>query len=106
MGGFTVYPTLSLASKALKKLEFESEEDCATACIAETDFSCRSFDFCAKDELGTSAGSGKMFCLLHEYHVTASANQRAKEQKDGAAVYIQFNVTDCLHYSSKLTCCC
>ena len=76
---------------------FNVIDDCAKACIGENSFNCRSFDYCLSDKEGQVAD----YCLMHEYHLSASANERLRENESGLDMHFNVSATQCMHYSSK-----
>ena len=98
MSRFEIYPVLSLSTTARKTTSATDSDDCARDCKNEKDFKCKSFDYCINDMKGD--GSEADTCLLHEYHVAATANDRRLEKTKGTDVEKLVNKNNCIHFSS------
>lgn len=59
---FVEYPGLLIATQADKEVDAVGEDNCARACLKETDFDCASFDSCPRSK------EKKDRCLLHRIH--------------------------------------
>ncbi|KAI1278702.1 hypothetical protein HDE_14244 [Halotydeus destructor] len=93
---FMQYPSFSLVSLALKEEKVTSLDTCATKCSEETEFMCRSFDYCLDESSPKS-----YYCLMHEYHVSATAAQKVVEQTKGTDMKFNRTATGCIHYARQ-----
>lgn len=83
---FNIFEGMSLDMKARKFADVPANEDCARLCLSETEFECKSFDYC------TMTRDPATVCRLHDTHL--------REYGDPAKLDAK-NAEKCFHYSKK-----
>lgn len=83
---FNVFEGMSLDMKARKFADVPANEDCARLCLSESEFECKSFDYC------TMTRDPATVCRLHDTHL--------REYGDPAKLDAK-NAEKCFHYSKK-----
>ncbi|KAI1278730.1 hypothetical protein HDE_14242 [Halotydeus destructor] len=97
---FEISSSYSLNVQAQKMVASNSNEECATLCLEEKDFKCRSFDYC----IDSNATVITNYCLFHEYHVSANANQKLAETTKGSDIkFTMSKESTCYHHSRKFS---
>lgn len=87
---FNVFEGMSLDMKARKFVNVPEDTDCARLCLSETEFDCKSFDYCSMTR------DPNTVCRLHATHL--------REHGDPAKLDAK-NAEKCFHYSSEQSTC-